>query len=160
MNFHKKVKINVVSEKYDNSDALAAGAKFDDEQDITPLHETIKFMTEGTLSCKNGKVALDYDDSELFEGEKTGVSIVFEETMPGLVSMMRGGSVSTAMVFESGKRHICVYTTPFMTFEVCINTTRVVNKLLSDGILELDYSIEVHGVSAERTRMTMSVVEI
>jgi len=64
------------------------------------------------------------------------------------------------LVFESGKRHICVYTTPFMTFEVCIHTAQVKNKLLTDGTLELDYSIEVHGVSAERTRMKLSVVEI
>ena len=47
-----------------------------------------------------------------------------------------------------------------MTFEVCIHTAQVKNKLLTDGTLELDYSIEVHGVSAERTRMKLSVVEV
>ncbi len=159
LNFEKKVRITVDSEKYDNSEALAAPIGVDTD-DIKPQHETISFTTEGTLTSKTGKVTLSYDDSELFEGEQTGVSIIFYENTPGLVSMLRGGSVSTAMVFESGKRHICVYKTPFMTFEVCINTTRVFNKLLSDGILELDYSIEVHGVSAEITRMKMSVVEI
>ena len=158
--FEKKVKITVESEKYDNSEALVAKDPMDDGKDKEPLHETIRFSTEGTLSSKNGKVSLDYDDSELFEGEKTGVSIMFNEGAQDLVSMMRGGSVSTAMVFESGKRHICVYTTPFMTFEVCIHTTKVSNRLLTDGTLYLEYSIEVHGVSAERTKISVKVVEI
>jgi len=157
--FEKKVRINVESEKYDNSEALVAKLPIDEGESETQ-HEMIKFTTEGTLSSRNGKISLEYDDSELFDGEQTGVSIVFNEGAQELVSMMRGGSVSTAMVFESGKRHICVYTTPFMTFEVCIHTTQVKNKLLTDGTLELDYSIEVHGVSAERTRMKLSVVEV
>ncbi len=160
IDFEKKVKITVESEKYDNSEALIAKLPVENGEDNETQHETIKFTTEGTITSRNGRISLDYDDSDLFDGEQTGVSIVFEELSKDLVSMMRGGSVSTAMVFESGKRHICLYTTPFMTFEVCIHTAQVKNRLLTDGTLELDYSIEVHGVSAERTRMKINIAEI
>ena len=88
------------------------------------------------------------------EGSVTSVG--FERNNPGLVSMIRTGTVETALIFELGKRHISVYDTPISSFEVCVQTLRVENRLLRDGILQLDYLIEIHGAQAEHCRMTIS----
>ena len=76
-----------------------------------------------------------------------------------MVSMIREGVVSTALVFEGGKRHHCVYNTPYMPFEVCVNTLSVENKLEKDGTLFLDYLVEIRGAKAERTKFEMKIIE-
>lgn len=161
-NYEKKVRIKICSDKFDNSDMFFSdSSKLEDESvsDKTRC-EHFEFVTEGTLSSLDGRISLNYNDSELFEGESTGVALTFDEAAPGLVTMLRSGSVSTAMVFEAGQRHISVYKTPYMPFELCIRTRKVVNQLLSQGTLEIDYFIEVHGVRTERTKMKISVSEI
>ena len=82
--------------------------------------------------------------------------IGFDLDTPELVSMLRGGAVNTAMIFEAGRRHICVYNTPFSSFEVCIHTLEVRNHILTSGELYLDYLIEIHGARTERCKMTVT----
>lgn len=161
-NYEKKVRIKICSDKFDNSEVFFSDS--DNPQDDSVSDKTrcehFDFVTEGTLSSTDGRISLEYNDSELFEGESTGVTLTFDESSPGLVTMLRSGSVSTALVFEAGQRHISVYKTPYMPFELCIRTRKVVNQLLSDGALEIDYFIEVHGVRTERTKMKIFVTEL
>jgi uncharacterized beta-barrel protein YwiB (DUF1934 family) len=71
--------------------------------------------------------------------------------------MVRTGPVRTAMTFEEGQRHICLYNTPFSEFEVCVRTLKVNNRLLQENKIELDYLIEIHGAQAEHCKMTVTV---
>jgi uncharacterized beta-barrel protein YwiB (DUF1934 family) len=74
--------------------------------------------------------------------------------------MIRSGSVSTALVFEPGKRHFCTYKTPYMPFEVCVHTIKVDNRLLdAEGTLDLDYVVEIRGAQAERCRLHLELKE-
>ena len=75
-----------------------------------------------------------------------------------MVIMIREGAVSTALVFEAGKRHHSVYNTPFMPFTVCVHTLTVDNRIDTDGILELDYIVEIRGAQAERTKFKMELL--
>ena len=159
-NIEKRVIINMTTEREDYSNTILAFAETKDASvKLDPETEKFEFRTEGILAFRDGRVVLEYDDSVLFDGEKTGVEISFEEKNPELVSMIRHGAVSSAMVYEQGKRHITAYNTPYMVFELCINTLKVKNKLLNEEnrILELDYVIEIHGSKAERTKMKISV---
>ena len=70
------------------------------------------------------------------------------------------GVVSTALVFEEGKRHHCVYNTPFMPFQVCVHTLTVDNRLLTEGFVDLDYVVEIRGAQAERTKFRMELLLI
>ena len=106
------------------------------------------------------RVELVYEESELSGMEGSVTSIGFDRAAPGMISMMRSGVVSTALVFEENKRHICVYQTPFSEFEVCTIARRVENRLLTDGVIELDYLIEIHGAQAERCHMVISAHEV
>ena len=118
--------------------------------------EKIEISTDGTLFSEDGRLELSYDETELtgMEGSRTAVS--FSKNAPELITMVREGTVSTALVFEPKKRHHCVYKTPYMPFEVCVHTLKVDNKLLSEKTLFIDYIIEIRGAKAERTKFELT----
>ena len=160
-NYEKTVRVRIVSDKYDNTDILAAQVANipTDASEQPKAHEDhFEFVTaDGKLISLDGTITLLYNDNEVFDGENTKTSISFSEKEPSVLTLIRDGNVSTAMVFEEGKRHISVYNTPYMPFELCISTLKVRNRLLSYGYIELDYIIEIHGVQTERTIMKISV---
>ena len=121
--------------------------------------EVLEINTDGFISREGGRVEFSYDETELtgMEGAKTAIS--FSEDEPALVTMVRTGSVSTALVFESGKRHHCVYKTPYMPFEVCVHTVKVENDIKEKHSLFIDYIIEIRGAKAERTRLELTYLD-
>ena len=121
--------------------------------------EKIEISTDGTLKEVDGRIELAYDETELtgMEGSRTAIS--FSPDAPELITMVREGTVSTALVFEPNKRHHCVYKTPYMPFEVCVRTLKVENKLDSENRLYIDYIIEIRGAKAERTKFELTYFE-
>ena len=101
---------------------------------------------------------LTYEESEITGMEGSRTSVIFDLDSPGLVSMIRNGTVSTALVFERGKRHHCVYNTPIMPFEICVRTIKVENDILEQGRLRLDYVIEIRGAKAECTKFELDII--
>ena len=70
-------------------------------------------------------------------------------------------SSESALVFEEGVRHVCVYTTPELAFEVCVNTAKVVNNITTNGgELFLNYTIEFRGAEKESTSIHIVVTPI
>ena len=114
-------------------------------------------LMEGRLVTNANRVELMYEESELTGMEGSVTTIGFDRNNPDLISMMRTGVVRTALTFESGKRHFCLYNTPYSDFEVCVRTIAVENALLTEGTLRLDYLIEIHGAQAEHCKMTISI---
>ena len=127
-------------------------------EEETAEPEVIEINTLGLWKEEEGRVEISYEESEAtgMDGSSTAVSFLSAEQ--GVVSMIREGAVSTVLVFEDGKRHHCVYHTPFMPFEVCVYTKKVENRLMEEGVLELDYMIEIRGARAERTKFRMEVL--
>ena len=121
------------------------------------MPEPTEMLMEGKLLIAEHRVELVYAESELTGMQGSLTAIGFEPSNPDLVSMVRTGPVRTAMTFEEGKRHICLYNTPFSEFEVCVRTIKVNNRLLEENKLELDYLIEIHGAQAEHCKMTVTV---
>ena len=134
-------------EEYDDEDE-------DEENEDGP--ETAEMMMEGRLVVTSKRAELVYHESELTGMEGSVTKIGFDLDTPELITMLRGGSVSTALVFEPHQRHICIYNTPFSSFEVCVHTLEVKNDILESGSLYLDYLIEIHGARTERCRMTLN----
>ena len=135
-------------------EAEAAAAELDEEDEDAP--QSAEMMMEGRLVTTSLRAELVYHESELTGMEGSVTKIGFDLDTPELVSMLRGGAVNTAMIFEAGRRHICVYNTPFSSFEVCIHTLEVRNHILTSGELYLDYLIEIHGARTERCKMTVT----
>ncbi len=120
--------------------------------------ETVEINTVARLKREDGRIEISYDESDAsgMEGSTTAVSFVPEQS--GIVSMIREGTVSTVLVFEAGKRHHCLYNTPFMPFQVCVHTLKVDNSLLKNNHLELDYVVEIRGAQAERTKFSLELL--
>ena len=161
----RNVMIKLLSYRTELSGSLfeGDGEEYEDlpeEDEGIESNEPTEMLIEGRLLKGNERVELVYEESELSGMEGSVTSVGFDRSNPGLISMMRSGTVSTALVFEENQRHICVYRTPFSDFEVCSLALRVENALLSEGRIELDYIIEIHGAQAERCRMTLTVHEI
>ena len=131
---------------------------FDDLSEEGEVEE-LELAMEGKLVITGARAELVWHESELTGMEGATTKLGFALDAPGLVSMLRSGSVNTALVFERGQRHICVYNTPFSAFDVCVQGLVVDNRLLSDGTLELDYLIELRGNRAERCRMSVRFSE-
>ena len=161
----KDIKILIESTTYEVEASLFGDdvSVFDEisEEDIKASlePETMSMKTFGTFGVDGDRAQVAYEESEAtgMEGSKTAVS--FDIKKPGLVTMMRTGVVSTALVFEKGKRHHCVYKTPYMPFEICVKTLDVKNHIMDTGRLELDYIIEIRGAKAERTKFSMKIAE-
>ena len=83
----------------------------------------------------------------------------FDKKTPGLVSILREGAVSTALVFEEGRRHLCVYETPYFPIELCVNTLSLENTLTyNGGFIRAEYLVEMNGILAEKTIITISLL--
>lgn len=121
------------------------------------MPEPTEMLMEGKLLTSTHRVELVYAESELTGMQGSLTAIGFDRANPDLVSMIRTGPVRTALTFEEGKRHVCLYNTPFSEFEVCVRTIKVNNRLLEENKLELDYLIEIHGAQAEHCKMIVTV---
>ena len=118
------------------------------EEIVTPLY--------GKLSAKGEEITVEYDeDGEGMCGVHTQVK--FNKSRPNELSIVRTGDIDTFMYFEEGKRHVCVYNTGIMPFEICIFSKTVENLLLETGVLELVYLIEIKGACAQRTTFKMEI---
>lgn len=161
MSEKKEVRIRLKSVRYEVEASLFSNEEDEMQpmaEDLQNEPEVIEIHSLGTMETKDGRVEIAYEETEAtgMEGATTAVSFMTEQI--GVVSMLRDGAVSTVLVFESGKRHHCIYQTPFMPFEVCVHTLKVENRLLEEGYLNLDYIIEIRGARAERTKFRMELL--
>ena len=125
--------------------------------------DRLELYTEGHMTVEPSPtgaeiVSIHYDESELTGMDGAHTTLLFHTDDAGLVSLMRSGAVTTAMTFRAHCRALCVYETPFMPFQVGIHCLTVDNRLLTDGILKLDYIIEIRGARAERCEMEFSIL--
>ena len=133
-----------------------------DEEGEQASVEHLEMFCEGRLRLTESEYSVSYEETELTGMDGSTSQLSFQRAEPTLLTMLRGGAVSTALVFEPNKRHICIYKTPFMTLEACVHTLKVDNRLLKDekgGTVELDYVVEIRGAQAERCRMKLEVYE-
>ena len=122
--------------------------------------QSMEMFSDARLRLTDDMFSLSYEESELTGMEGTSSQLSFMRSQPELVTMLRSGSVSTALVFEPNKRHFCTYKTPFMPFEVCVHTLKIDNKLLGEAAtLDLDYIVEIRGAQAERCRLHLEIKE-
>ena len=147
----KKVKIKILTER-----TQAAVGLF--ENKVTPLDtaaapERSEMTVEGRYHDDGIRVAISYDETAVSGMEGSRATISYQKSEPGLISMLRTGSVKTALSFEQGRRHHCVYQTPLAPFEVCVQTNTVKNAIETMGTLDLDYIVELKGAEGEHTKM-------
>lgn len=158
----KDVRIKIRSELYDVDASLFSNDEIDFDNlavsEENPEPEIMDINSLGKYTVDGERVSISYNESEATGMEGSTTAVTFLASCPEVVSMVREGLVSATLVFESGKRHHCIYKTPFMPFEICVRTLKVENFLLSLGSLTLDYVVEIRGAKAERTKFSMQIL--
>lgn len=151
----KKVRIRILTDRaetavdlYGNAGMSLAEAREWEHSEMT---------VEGSYHDNGTRISISYDESAATGLEGSRATISFQKTESAIVSMQRTGSVKTALLFEKGRRHECVYQTPIMPFEVCVQTARVQNAIETMGTMELDYITQIKGAQAEHTRMRIVI---
>ena len=119
--------------------------------------DTMELVTEGKLSVQDGALCLSYEESELTGME--GTTTVFQ-VEPEKVTLLRLGSVQSEMVFEEGRRHMSLYSTPYGNMEIGVRARRLNSTLeLTGGRLEIDYDIEINHMLAGQSLFRIDVRE-
>ena len=156
----KEVRVRIKSVRHEVEAAL-----FSDEDEIMIQNEEsetepeiMHINTLGTMTVENGRVEISYEETEATGMDGSTATVTYMLNQPNVISMIREGAVSTALVFEAEKRHHCMYRTPFMPFEVCVHTLKVANHLMDAKNLMLDYIVEIRGARAERTKFYMELL--
>lgn len=119
--------------------------------------DTMELVTEGKLAVQDGALRLSYEESELTGME--GTTTVFQ-VEPEKVTLLRLGSVQSEMVFEEGRRHMSLYSTPYGNMEIGVRARRLNSTLeLTGGWLEIDYDIEINHMLAGQSLFRIDVRE-
>lgn len=158
----KKVMIKIKTERAITSCSLfdAPRAPLKNPPAYAEKPEISEMTVEGKLKEALGSIEIKYAEPELSGLGKTLAVFTFSPDNPSLITLMRSGTVSTALVFEEGKSNVCAYNTPLMPFEVCVHTFKIKNNLLTDGTLFIDYAVEIRGAEAERCKLNLNIKEI
>lgn len=130
----------------------------DTEMSITEEENCTYTMTgSGTLTEEDGRVYLRYSEAPDDEGNIAKTEISFLKSEPDCVCITRSGEASASFVIKRGVRQTSAYNTPFGTLEMCTLAKKVQNGLCAEsgGTLELDYAVELRGLTAQRTKMIL-----
>lgn len=120
--------------------------------------ETLDLYTEGELYYGDGRIEIRYGESELTGLGETVTSVSFDESDRGLITILRGGDIYSAIVLQRGVRHLCVYETEGLPIEIYTTAKRVINSLTDcGGTLEMIYTVETHDEPAQFNRMCLTV---
>lgn len=121
--------------------------------------DQLEFDTEGKLYSRNGIIYLTYDESYIsgLEGCRTRLTLDGNK-----VKMTRKGSavgIDTEIHFEKGCRYNGIYDTPYGPVEMEVLTNSLANTVTREkgGVVDIDYSISLKGLSEGRSRLNITV---
>ena len=121
--------------------------------------EKIELVTEGKFYKKGESLFLEYDESEFsgLPGCKTHLQLTGD-----IIRMKRIGDPEdeTVIQFETGKRTMGFYETPFGVFEMEVLTNHVENNMgeEGEGSLDIDYHISLRGLSESHNKLKIEVM--
>ena len=121
---------------------------------------TVETSLTGSIRIDNSKYTLSYEETEASGMEGVKTELTFSLDAPKEIYLTRSGEVNSSMYFNERKRHMCVYNTGIMPFEICIYTRSIDNRLIDEGFLEIVYIIEIKGACAQKTVLRMEANEL
>ncbi|MBQ4066338.1 MAG: DUF1934 domain-containing protein [Clostridia bacterium] len=122
------------------------------------VNNEYKLMSEAVLEMKEGRLCISYEETAIEEVQGCTTVISFEPETPTCITVERLGPLSSAFVIERSKRIFSIYSTPFGSIDMCTYGNRVENTVTEQGgKIVLDYAVELRGMTAQRTRMELTV---
>jgi uncharacterized beta-barrel protein YwiB (DUF1934 family) len=167
----KKVKIRfkatvtdlVLAEKYkhacvDGYFTADDGRRLPYEKIGAACDEVMASSAIGEMVREGSRVTIRYEESADL-GYACTTSLIYDETEPDALTMIRTGELNAAFRFDRrSRRQLCTYETPIMPIEFTVYTRNLRNTVEEDGgAILLDYYLEVRGVNTERNRLEIEV---
>ena len=119
--------------------------------------DTIDFCTDGYFYREGDVSCFSYMESEVtgMEGTRTSVVVRFDE-----IVIDRDGLVSGRMVFREGQKNSFLYSTPYGTATLGINTRRIFHDFNENGgSMEMDYVMDMEHEFVSRNRIYLKIKE-
>ncbi len=125
--------------------------------------EPTVFVSEGVMTKTQDVIKISFDESQIVgvAGAKTEIS--FNEKKRESMTMIRTASMTTALVFDrKEKRNMCIYDAMPFPFEIMIHTDTLTNNVTftDGGKIYAEYTLEIRGVQAENSSITLKVEPI
>ena len=122
--------------------------------------QKLEIVTTGAVCEKDGRVTVTYDDSEILGNPKSLTQVTFMKDEPGYITVIRSGAFSSILIVEQGKHNSGEYKMGPYAIPVTVFGRRVINNISDgEGILELDFAIELSGSDTQRTRMKFTLTK-
>ena len=111
---------------------------------------------DGSLSVEGERVCLSYEPTD-----QISVEMSFTVDEPKLITFRRRSETMPPMtlVLEEGVRHVCLCKSKSTAIEMMARAKRIDNSFLKDGRVEIDYTVEVNGLRAEKTKMRINLIK-
>ena len=116
--------------------------------------DTIELVTAATMDFdKDGRCTITYRESELSGMEGTVTKLTFLESDRSILTVLREGTVKSALVLEAGRIHTGLYETPVMPLDVATRTHRLENTVMrAGGEIFAVYTLRIGTVTGMRPR--------
>lgn len=114
--------------------------------------ETDDFRVSGTMKKTKNGLRIEYTEDD------RATTTIIDSYNDDMVSVNRIGPINTHMVFADGKAHTCICNTGLFPVHMRIRTKSLTNSLsMEGGKLDVDYTVEIVGNLAEKSRLSFSV---
>jgi uncharacterized beta-barrel protein YwiB (DUF1934 family) len=123
--------------------------------DAKEKDDSIEVVTPGKFYKKDKNYYAVYEETEIsgMEGTTTTLKIGEEK-----FSLIRMGTTSTKMDFAINKKNISMYSTPYGTLEININTKKLdINVDDNGGYIYIDYIMSVAGQKPQNTILNINI---
>lgn len=122
--------------------------------------DTMELTTAATMEFdEDGRCRICYRESELSGMEGTTTTLTFLDSDRSVLTILREGTVKSALVLEAGRFHSGVYETPVMPLDITTMTYRLKNDVTAEGgTITADYSLRIGGVTTSRTKLVAEIL--
>ncbi len=121
----------------------------------TGEQEAVEITTRGTLKGDESSYVLNFDEFFAEDMKSHTVLTVKDKTC---VSIVRTGDVVTELQLELGKRHICLYSTPYGDMNIGIFAKEIESLITpKGGTLSLCYTVDYSGALTATKKMLIEV---
>lgn len=127
-------------------------------QGIDEQSDIIELSTVGTLSEKDGKFLITYEENKTLENKSVRTKVLTEQDK---VIMLRSGGIDSRMVIEKGKRNTCFYAIPQGELVLGVFGESIENNLsLNGGRLSMSYTIDIDNSLISQNTVEISVRKV
>ncbi len=118
---------------------------------------TAEFTCACDYACNGGKYSVTYTEKG---GELNGSVVTIRTVDENTVEITRLGEYNTRLTLEKGRRHICIYNTPFGELSMGVYAETVQSEITESGVsLRLRYTLDFNSGLISTNTMIITVKE-